>query len=186
MLIFYTVKKQAEEGINCSLSVVNCNLPRTSRIRIRVFQWFPFAIFPLSLCLLPQHFPLNEVTGKAWRSASCWQSYQINWFHLETIPCTHLRGLAIDEQSRTWHELLCPVFFILSVQEQLPGTYCLSHTASRKCSASLQHSSLLKNKLMTALLKRLLLKVLVQEKQLPRKSIPGAFSRTYPFSHQHP
>lgn len=121
MLIFYTVKKQAEEGINCSLTVVNCNLPRTSRIRIRVFQWFPFAIFPLSLCLLPQHFPLNEVTGKAWRSASCWQSYQINWFNLETIPCTHLRGLCNrwTKQNMAWVALssLASLFHTVS-----PGT----------------------------------------------------------------
>lgn len=44
-----------------------------------------------------------------------------------------------------------------------------------------------KNKLMTALLKKLFPKELVQEKWLPRKSsCPGAFSRTYPPIHQHP
>lgn len=66
------------------------------------------------------------------------------------------RAFAMEEQSRTWHKLLCPVLpvlFMLSVQEQLPGTYCWSHIASRKLSASLQHLPLLKNKLMTALLK---------------------------------
>lgn len=83
------------------------------------------------------------------------------------FPAHTWGAFATDEQSRTWQELLrpvLPVFFILSVQEQLPGTYCLSHTASRKHSASLQHSSLLKNKLMTPLLKRLFPKVFVQEK----------------------
>lgn len=154
-----------------------------------MFQCLPFAIFPLSLCLLPQHFPLNEVTGKYWRSSSCWQSYQINWFHLETIPCTHLRGLCNGwtMQNLAWvaPSSLASLFHTVS-----PGTttwdLLLIHTASKKHSASLQHWSLLKNKLMTALLKRLFPKVLVQKKQLPRKSIPGAFSRIFPFSHQHP
>lgn len=62
---------------------------------------------------------------------------------------------AMEELKRMWHELLCPV---LPVPEHLGLT--VDHTLHKeRClqqALSLQHTPLLKNKLMTALLKRML------------------------------
>lgn len=95
----------------------------------------------------------QERTGNLPAADSPTRSTDSIW---KPFPAHTWQALAMEERSRTQHELLhpvLPVLFTLSVQEQLPGTYCSSHIASRKQSASLQHSSLLKNKLKTALLK---------------------------------
>lgn len=150
--------------------MVNCNLPRTSKIRIRALQWFPFAIF-VSLPP-PTTFSIKLSCRKGLEIC------QLLTVLLDQLIPSGSHSLHTPERPLQWrnkaeHGISCSVqscqsflccqsssnYLGLTDDDTLPPESvrlpCRIHPFS-------------KNKLTTALLKRLFPKELVQKKQLPR------------------